>query len=436
MSVCAALAALLSVLALVGIGAGDDVCPAGRKSIDTNETKLHHDLTCDYNQDYRPVKDHKSTVNVKIRFVVKYISFDQLEEKVTVNSWVAFNWNDDYLAWNPSDYGGIEETRIKSHFLWTPSLALFNADATVFQWFNLYTTCVVHSEGKVMCVQQISHSAICKTSLRWWPYDTQNCTLYFGSWMHAGELINFTFYETHPLVLVDYHDGPGWKLIKADNERSPGIYACCPNNTFPMLKYTFVLKREAVGLGAIVVVPSVVVTLLTLISLLLDVKDNVRLMLVCFSLLGHFTLLTEIGYNIPKHSSDSETPVILLFLRDSMIVTLVSILVTLFLMSLRRRTLPAPTWIVSVTRILSRGPGKYMVFTEFDPSKDIEKKRLTEQTDGTSSDINDRNQRALDWIQFANLLNSCVFIISFLTYLVLICIYLPYDNKVAQLSNT
>lgn len=423
------LTVLLLLLALVGARADDDVCPAGRKPVATEETKLHHDLTCNYNQFQRPVKDRKSAVNIKVRFAVKYMSFDSLEEILTVQSWVAFNWKDEFMPWNPSEYGDIKETQIESHELWTPPLSLFNADATMYPSSSFYTTCMVNSEGMVTCVPQVSHSAICKTSLRWWPYDTQNCTLYFGSWMHSGELLNFTFYKRHPVVLDDYRDGPGWKLIKVDNARLPGIYTCCPNNTYPMLQYTFILKREAAGLAAIVVVPSVVVTILTLISLLLDIKDDVRLMVVGFSLFGHFAILIEIGYNLPKHSSGSDTPAMLLFLRDSMLVTLAALFVTLFLMSLRQRTLPAPTWIVSVTRLLSRGPGKYVVFTEFDPSEDVEKKRLSAEADGTSGAVDgSRHQQSTDWIQFANIFNSSVFIISLLVYLVLICNYLPYDN--------
>ncbi|CAK1599749.1 unnamed protein product [Parnassius mnemosyne] len=390
-----------------------------------DEAKLHKDLLHDYNVDDRPVQDYKNTVTVKLRIALKYISFDSLEETFTMHSWMALTWKDVNLKWTPSDYGGIKEIQIESHEIWTPRLALFNADASLYQSDSFYTTCLLAYDGIVTCVPSVAHTGICRTSLRRWPYDSQNCTLFFGSWMHTGEQVNFTFYQKQPVVTDDYQNGPGWRLMNVLNERLPGKYSCCPNTTYPMLKYTFVMKREAAGPAAIVVVPSIVIVILTLTSLVLDVKDNTRLLMTCFSLFGHFIFLTEIGYDIPKHSSD--TPIILLFVRDSMIVTLAAIIVTLLLMSLRRRMLPPPTWIVSINRLVSNGPGKYVIFTEFDPNDTTEVKVLSE--DGNSSSANeDRTRNAADWIQFANLLNSVVFITALIVYLILIISYIPRDN--------
>lgn len=390
------------------------------------EAKLHTDILDFYSSSYRPVKDYKTSVTVKIRFALKYISFDALEETFTVHSWVAMTWKDEYLTWNPSCYGNIKELQVQSHSIWTPQMALFNADASIYESDVFYTTCLVDNVGTVTCVPHLTHSGICRTSLRSWPYDVQNCTFYFGSWMHTGEQVNFTFYRTRPIVLDDFQDGPGWKLLNVTNERLPGSYSSYPSSTYPMLKYTFMLKREAAGPAAIVVIPSIVIVLITVISLILDVKDCTRLFLLCFSLFNHFTFLMQIGYDIPKHSSD--TPIILLFVRDSMLVTLTAILLTLFLMSLKKRVHPAPGWLVSINRIINSGPGKYVVFTEFDPSDSTDVKVLTEENINASVEAGDKSQIIADWMQFANILNSFVFIITFIVYFVLICTYIPKDD--------
>jgi hypothetical protein len=396
-------------------------CPAERKEADHYEAQLTNDLTCAYDSSYRPVKDHKSAVNVSVRFAIKYISFDSLEETFTVHSWVAMIWKDEFLNWDPANYGNITEMQIESHTIWTPRMSLFNADPTLYQSEDFYTTCLLDYNGTVTCVPHIPHSGICRTSLKYWPYDKQNCTLYFGSWMHTGEQINFTLFKSRPVIMNEYQNGPGWSLLKVVPERLAGVYECCPNVTYPMLKYTFILKRESGGPAAIVIVPSVVIVMMTTLSLLLDVKDISRLVLQCFSLYGHFMYLSEIGYDIPKHSTD--TPIILLFIRDSMIITLMSIMLTLLLSSLRRRAVPAPLWVVSLSRMVTSGPGKYVVFTEFDPSESSDNKNLTE------NDLNEeRPTPASDWIMFANILNSFVFVVFALVYLILLCVYIPTDN--------
>ncbi|XP_075990474.1 neuronal acetylcholine receptor subunit alpha-6-like [Anticarsia gemmatalis] len=412
-----------SLALLVSLASCDRECPDNRKEQNHDEANLNHDLLCAYNADFRPVTDHKDAVNVSVRLALKYLSFDALEETFTVHSWVGITWKDQFLKWTPSDYGNILETQLESHQIWSPRMALFNADATMYQSEQMYTSCLVQHDGNVTCVPHVAHTGICRTSLRNWPYDEQNCTLYFGSWMNTGEQVNYTFFKTRPVVMDDYQNGPGWKLLHVVNERLPGKYKCCPNNTYPMLKYTFVLKRISAGPAAIVVVPSVVIILLTLMSLVLDVKDYTRLVLICFSLYGHFAFLKEIGYQIPKHSADP--PILLLFLRDSMIITLAGIVETLLLMYLRQRVIPAPGWIVTVNRLVSSGPGKYVVFTEFDPNEEFDTKGLTE----VSSRGDDAKARVhLDWIQFANLLNSVMFIVAALAYVVLLSVYLPRDN--------
>jgi hypothetical protein len=396
-------------------------CPAQRKEAESFEAKLINDLTCAYDNSYRPVKDHKSGIDVNVHFNIKYITFDLLEETFIVHSWVTMIWKDEYLTWDPDNYGNITDLPIESHTIWTPRMSLLNADPVLYQTKDFDTTCLLHNDGTVNCVPHIPHSGICRTTLKYWPYDKQNCTLSFGAWVHTGEKINFTFYKDQPVYMEEYQNGPGWSLLKVVPERVVEVYDCCPNAAYPTLKYTFVLKRESGGPAAIVVVPSVVIVMMTTISLLLDVKDISRLVLQCFSLYGHFMFLTGIGYVIPKHSSD--TPIILLFIRDSMIITLMSIMLTLLLSSLRRRAVPAPLWVVSLIRMVTSGPGKYVIFTEFDSSDTSDNKNLTE------NDLNEECPTpASDWIMFANILNSFVFVVFVLVYLILLCVYIPDDN--------
>lgn len=395
-------------------------CPPEREHTH-QEAKLYNDLLCAYPPVSRPVKDHKSTVDVRVRFAIKYLSFDALEETLTLQSWVLLNWMDEYLTWSPVDYGGITEIQIQSFKIWTPHMFLYNTNLSGFWFVLVRTTCVVTSSGVVTCVPRTPHSGICRTSLRSWPYDTQNCSFYFGSWMQTGEQVNFKFYDSTPIKLDEYQDGPGWKLLKTYNERLLTKHSYISNSTYPVLKVTFTLQREAAGPAATIVVPAIVIVILTLKGLLSEIKNNTRLMLICFSLFAHFIFLATIGFVIPKFSSD--TPNILLFIRDSMTVTLAGVLITILLMSLRKREEPVPGWILTINHTISSSPGKYVIFTEFDPNEVLEEKSATEG----SSTSNDKTRVAMDWIQFANIINTFVFIVTCLTYLVLIISYIPRE---------
>ena len=35
-------------------------------------------------------------------------------------------WKDEYMVWNPDDYGGLNETRVLPEQIWTPDILLYN----------------------------------------------------------------------------------------------------------------------------------------------------------------------------------------------------------------------------------------------------------------------------------------------------------------------
>ncbi|XP_072932511.1 neuronal acetylcholine receptor subunit beta-3-like [Epargyreus clarus] len=394
-------------------------CPLRSNNQETEnyEVKLHGDLLCGYNSSFRPVKNHRDTVDVSVAFFPKYTSFDSLEEVFTVHTLLLFTWFDEFLEWKPADYDGIDEILMESRNIWTPPFTLFNSDK-YDEDNSIYTTCSVHSFGLVSCFLNRAQSGLCSSSLRRWPYDSQNCTMVFGAPMYTGEQINLTV-KNISFDMKFNDNGSGWKLLKVENERLPGNISML-NRTYPRLQYTFIMKRESAGPAAIVVIPSIAIVLLTLISLLIDIKDNTRLFLACFSLHGHFTFLAVIGYNIPKHSFD--TPILLLFIRDSMIVTLMVIVLTLVLMAMRRRETSAPAWMVAVNRLVTGSAVNNILFTKFD-STDISTGKLLRDS------VSEEQAVFLkEWIDFANLVNSCMVIISVIVYITLIGSYIPVDD--------
>ncbi|XP_032511510.2 neuronal acetylcholine receptor subunit alpha-3-like [Danaus plexippus] len=396
-------------------------CPEHKIEMN-DEERLFNALKCKFKDEYRPVKDYTIPVRVKLRFDLKYIHFDTTKDTISVHSWVVYNWKDEFLSWNASDYSGIKEMQVKSYDIWSPRMMLMNPDATYYNYDKIYTICILAYDGIVTCVPRTVYKATCQSQLINWPYDEQSCTIYLGSWMNKEEQVNLTFYENDPIILDDFQTAPGWKLLKVVHYRVPGeqqkIYNS--NKSQPTLKLTFLLRREAAGLAILIIVPPTVLVLLMLSFLVMKVRDNSRLSLLSFILFNHFAVIITIGFVVPRLSLD--TPFILFFIRDSMIMTLVSILETLLLMSLTRRILPAPIWITSVNRLVTRGIGKYLIFSELELCEDLQENLISEEGT-TNTDLNPRFN--LDWIKFANLINSFFVILSILFYIIIMCKYIP-----------
>lgn len=57
------------------------------------------------------------------------------------------------------------------------------------------------------------------------------------------------------VYLHQYNMNREWELISVESSRDPGLYECCPDDTFPSITFKFVLQRHSGSYTAIVVVP-------------------------------------------------------------------------------------------------------------------------------------------------------------------------------------
>lgn len=69
-------------------------------------------------------------------------------------------------------------------------LAEYSADPTDIQHYG-NTPLIVHSSGSVVWVPPMTTKTECPMDLTYWPFDTQRCTIYLGSWTTDGFQIDF-----------------------------------------------------------------------------------------------------------------------------------------------------------------------------------------------------------------------------------------------------
>lgn len=116
--------------------------------------------------------------------------------------------------------------------------------------------CLVLYSGTVVCVPPGRHDGLCMPNLARYPFDKQNCSVRYGSWVHSGEEINFKIPET-PVSLGDYVENGDWKLLKVEVVKKEGKFACCPNNTYPSIVYRFIIERHSATHAATIIIPAI-----------------------------------------------------------------------------------------------------------------------------------------------------------------------------------
>lgn len=121
-----------------------------------HEANLHKYLfmpeensTLKYDPNVRPVKDSFKRVDVEVRLGIKRLfEMDEINHRVTIfailikvwpkhtlsveveqfifriSSTCFKKWKDDFLTWDPKDFGNITFTYVKYNQIWSPRLAL------------------------------------------------------------------------------------------------------------------------------------------------------------------------------------------------------------------------------------------------------------------------------------------------------------------------
>lgn len=97
------------------------------------------------------------------------------------------------MTWNPSDYGGLDVIIVSSNEIWTPDLTVWNnADnANMMESIGTHNA-RLNASGIIEWWPGITFSTYCQVDLKDFPFDTQSCEIWLGSWSMDSTQINFT----------------------------------------------------------------------------------------------------------------------------------------------------------------------------------------------------------------------------------------------------
>ncbi|VDN97693.1 unnamed protein product [Rodentolepis nana] len=118
------------------------------------------------------------------------------------------------MAWNPSEFAGIESINIAIHKLWKPEIVVLNNVDGEFQ-ATFKPNVVLQNDGHVLWIPPIIYKTSCAIDVKYFPFDEQTCRMELGSWTYIKE--QFYNNQTHidlsdyvPSGVWDFIEGPGY----------------------------------------------------------------------------------------------------------------------------------------------------------------------------------------------------------------------------------
>jgi hypothetical protein len=118
------------------------------------------------------------------------------------------------------------------------------------------------SNGTIYWDPSVTYTSTCPMNMQRFPFDEQNCTFTFSSWVYVDDELTLTFYDSVPNVdRTSYVPSADWELLSTGANR----HFRCDDVSFKHYDLTFyiVIRRRPGFYTYVLIVPSLLLSILT-----------------------------------------------------------------------------------------------------------------------------------------------------------------------------
>ena len=253
-----------------------------------------------YKPDVRPRRNLSETVDIHMDiFVMSVDKIDEKRQTFTIRAFMEVTWRDDFLAWQPATYGGVQTINVPNKNIWLPDLALLDVYDSLTDLGQEDGRAVIDSNGTVIIWPYKMYTVGCKIRIRRFPFDVQTCVLDFLSWTNPISTLNLM--TSDALSLGRYSENAEWDLESHRTEYHLQPYG---NDAWPHIKYIFTLRRKWLFQVLNIIAPIVCISLLNVTCFLLPAACGEKITLCISIFLTLAVFLTIITSSMPESSDE------------------------------------------------------------------------------------------------------------------------------------
>lgn len=308
----------------------------------TAETKLFTDLLTNYDNKFMPDVPVGVKLDVSLfLYPLKIVDVDEKNQILTTYHWITTTWTDNDLAWNPEDYGGILRLPVSENQVWYPEIALLNDVDLGFTLSGFSTTNVVmRYSGTVERHYLVSYKSSCQITVRYFPFDTQNCSMVFFSLKDT---------EHNPDINMTFQ-GQGYDTSSMNNGSEFDLVGIYTTNHHLTMILDIAFRRRPLFYVVNMMLPCFVITMVAMLAFYVPSDSGEKLSLGITVLLSMTVFLLLISDQMPTSSAD-QFPLVAIYYSTA--ITLVSLstamsTVTLNLHHKGSRGKPLPSWVKKI----------------------------------------------------------------------------------------
>ncbi|CAM9765987.1 unnamed protein product [Lampetra fluviatilis] len=288
-------------------------------------------LSSGYDKGVRPVKNWRQPIIVAIDVMLYAIlNVDEKNQVLTAYIWYRQRWTDEFLQWDPVQYDGIEQISIPTNNIWVPDI-MISEFVDVGKSPDIGYVYLSYN-GTVMNYKPLQVVSACSLDIYSFPFDVQNCTLTFTSWLHTSNDINLTLWRTPEEIKEDksiFLNFGEWELISVPNELLHPLYG---ENRFSELKIYVVIRRRPLFYVVNLIMPSAFLMVMDIAGFYLPPDSGERVSFKITLLLGYSVFLIVVQDTLP--ATPIGTPLIAVYFVVCMALLVISLMETIFIVRL------------------------------------------------------------------------------------------------------
>ena len=222
-----------------------------------NVSKVHEDFLT-LNPNVRPAKDLSTQTNISVAFhLLSITSFDTVNQRLVSNGWLDVMWVNDYVKWDPADYGGVGQINPPPNQVWRPRITVQNSLKDLRPVGEKYVVIIIDAVGETWWFPAEHFETFCRIDVTYFPFDTQRCTWDLFVW--AEDLAKSNLLLSRPDIDLDSFGRNGeWQLMSTKAWREVRIMK---GDRFSFLRYEVTLRRRPALQALTVLLPVVVLSL-------------------------------------------------------------------------------------------------------------------------------------------------------------------------------
>ncbi|XP_050766979.1 5-hydroxytryptamine receptor 3A-like [Gymnogyps californianus] len=331
----AALGALLALLPLASTLQSQAGYRRGGRTPEPAEPalrRLSHYLLARYQKGTRPVRDWRTTTDVAIDLMVYAIlSVDEKNQVLTTYIWYRQHWTDEFLRWDPARFDNLTQISLPAESIWVPDI-LINEFVDVGKSPHVPYVYVGH-HGEVQNLKPIQVMTACSLDIYNFPFDVQNCSLTFTSWLHHIRDINLSLWRQPELVKFDrsvFMNQGEWELLYVLSRFQE--FSVKSSDSYAEMKFYVVIRRRPLFYTVSLLLPSIFLMVMDIVGFYLPPNSGERVSFKITLLLGYSVFLIIVSDTLPATAVG--TPLIGIYFVVCMALLVVSLTETILIVRL------------------------------------------------------------------------------------------------------